>query len=360
MKIRSVNISNFTAISHADLSFSPGINVFLGKNGTGKSHLMKLLYGVVKCLPINETRPDTGLFKSAFTTKLAGLFRPDDNAINRLVTRSTGRSKSVVTLETDRGLIGFRLTSLGNLHIDTLEASANSTAVFIPSREALALYEGFVQAYEARELSFDETYRDICVLLSGSPLLGPRLQRASALANPLEELLHGKVRLWGNRFYLQSEDGNLEAHLLSEGHRKIASLTHLILNGSLLENGILFWDEPEANLNPRLITSVAKTLQRLAAYGVQVFVTTHDYLLASELSLASEYSDLMDKKERADIKFFGLEKSPRFSIQSGKTLAELESNDLIAEFADHYDRQNALVQQSLSLTSKKRSASTGN
>jgi len=348
MKLLSANISNFTALSRAELDFSPGINVFLGRNGTGKSHLMKLLYGLVKCLPLGDGNPDANQFKSAFTTKLAGLFRPDDNAINRLVTRSVGRSKATVRLVSDRGEIKFRLTSLGNLHVDSLTATADSPAVFVPSRETLAMYEGFVQAYESRELSFDETYRDICVLLSGSSLLGPRLERAKVLASPLEEILHGRVRLSGNRFYLKAEgSGDLEAHLLSEGHRKIASLAHLVLNGSLLEDGILFWDEPEANLNPRLITLVAKTLQRLAAYGVQVFVTTHDYLLASELSLASEFASLQPENERADIRFFGLSVAPRFSLQVGPTLADLEGNDLVAEFAGHYDRQVSLVQESL-------------
>lgn len=349
MKIHSANIRNFTVLQSAEFSFSSGVNVILGRNGTGKSHLLKLLYGLVKVLPSGLSEHHSQAFKREFAVKVSGLFRPDDNAIGRLVTRSVGRSSAAVSVMTDQGGIEFRLTSPGNLHLDRLEASTDSEspAVFIPSREVLAIYEGFVQAYESRQLAFDETYRDICVLLSGAALRGPRLDRANLLAAPLEEILGGRVRLIGNRFYLQSEGSNLEAHLMAEGLRKIASLAHLILNGSLLQNSILFWDEPEANLNPRLVTLIARMLQRLAADGVQIFVTTHDYLLASELSLASEFASLQEDDQRTDIRFFGLPSSPTGSIQSGASLADLSDNDLVAEFAAHYDRQTALTQRAL-------------
>ena len=105
------------------------------------------------------------------------------------------------------------------------------------------MYEGFVQAYEERELSFDETYRDLCVQLSGRQLRGPRLAAVRALAKELEVVLGGAIRLDGGRFYRVAGGSSLEAHLLSEGLRKIGVLTHLVLNGSLIKNGFLFWDE---------------------------------------------------------------------------------------------------------------------
>ena len=44
-------------------------------------------------------------------------------------------------------------------------------------------------------------------------------------------------------------------------------MMHLIANGSLMKNSVLFWDEPETGLNPRLIKVVADFLFRLAATG---------------------------------------------------------------------------------------------
>jgi len=208
------------------------------------------------------------------------------------------------------------------------------------------MYEGFIAAYEQRELSFDETYFDLCKALTGKPLLGPRGQEVAKLAQPLEEILRGKVVEEGGRFYVRSESGqgNIEAHLLAEGHRKVATLVRLIVNGSLMENSVLFWDEPEANLNPRLTTQIALILRSLAAAGVQLFVSTHDYLLSQELSLAAEYQ----VEPQAHTRFFALSRTESgmpVSVESGRVLADISSNTILQEFAEHYNRESELFSQ---------------
>ena len=237
----------------------------------------------------------------------------------------------------------FRVTTPGNLHVDKNTLGRAEDVVLIPSREALAMYPGFVKAYENRELSFDETYRDLCVALSGTPLRGPRLEAVKKLADPLQQILGGPVVLQGDRFYLASADGNLEAHLLSEGFRKIGSLYHLIVNGSLMRNGFLLWDEPEANLNPKIVTQMVAALQRLASFGLQVFIASHDYLLTSELSIAAEYPDSIDKSRRCETRFFCLSRAQGggIDVAQGRTLPELAQNPILDEFAAHYDRENA-------------------
>jgi len=67
--------------------------------------------------------------------------------------------------------------------------------------------------------------------------------------------------------------------------RKIALLWQLIKNGTLEKGAILFWDEPEANVNPRNIPAIANLLMNLQQDGVQVFIATHDYFLAKYLSV---------------------------------------------------------------------------
>ncbi|MBK7873484.1 MAG: AAA family ATPase [Saprospiraceae bacterium] len=46
-KIQRLQLENFTCFERADLAFSPGINVFIGENGTGKTHLLKAVYGSI-------------------------------------------------------------------------------------------------------------------------------------------------------------------------------------------------------------------------------------------------------------------------------------------------------------------------
>lgn len=208
------------------------------------------------------------------------------------------------------------------------------------------MFEGFRAAYEKRELSFDETYADVCTALSAGQMRGPQQMFLKMLAKPLEQAIGGKVRLKGNRFYVQMNQGGglVEAHLLAEGWRKLASVVQLIANGSLMENGFLFWDEPEANLNPRMTKTVVESLTRLAAKKVQVFVATHDYLLSNELSLMAEYRDHLSPGDQVPIRFFCLSREQgTVNVTVGESLPQLESNPILDEFAAHYDRENSVL-----------------
>jgi len=348
MKIVSLSLKRFCAFKEAEFSFSPGINVFIGANGTGKSHLLKVLYASLKA---NEhSSPDsqsklTGL-ETLLPQKLIGVFKPDQDGLGRLVYRKVGRGSADVKIVTDQGSLSFQLTTPGNFKLGQNTLGETPGAIFVPSRETLALYEGLIAAYDKRELSLDETFRDLCVALSSSALRGARSAEIAALAEPFEkEVLMGTVRLEGGKFYVRCCDGDIEAHLLSEGERKIASLVRLIVNGSLTSNDLLFWDEPEANLNPRLVTKVAEALRALAAAGVQVFISTHDYLLTQELSLAAEYPVQQEQRLRCPIKFFALSRTDSEGVkpQSGDTVAALQDNPILQEFAAHYDREQSLL-----------------
>jgi len=44
MAISRVKLENFTVFHNLDIAFDSGINVILGGNGVGKTHLLKILY----------------------------------------------------------------------------------------------------------------------------------------------------------------------------------------------------------------------------------------------------------------------------------------------------------------------------
>lgn len=360
MKLTSLDLERFCAFKRVSLAFSPGINVLIGANGTGKSHLMKLLYSILKAnekAEKNDPHSPNSL-TTLLAQKLVAVFRPDSmrpegapkdelGGLGRLVFRKMGRHSGHVTLASDTGKLKFTLTSLGRLANLEDALPSGGAALFIPSREALAMYEGFVGNYEKRVLSFDETYYDICVALSSSPVRGPWPKEFHGLNTELETELGGKVYETGGRFYVYNRDGVIEAHLLAEGLRKLASLFRLLQNQSLTSNGFLFWDEPEANLNPRLVTLISRILRRLANAGVQAFVATHDYLLSSELSLAAEYARESPGDLQCEIRFFCASRSAGggVEVESAATLPELSGNPILKEFAAHYDREQSLFKR---------------
>jgi len=364
MKINKVELQKFSAFKQASLEFCPGINVFIGANGTGKSHLMKLLYSVLKANEQAEKRtpnnPNNML--TVLSRKLMEVFRPDPlmpegvakgemEGLGRLVTRGLGSAHGGVQIETDAGKIRFELTTFGNLKLHHDDLAQSEQAVFLPAREVLSMFEGFISAYNKKELSFDETYYDLCVALDARPDRKPNF---SGITTELEKVLGGKVRLIGGRFYLYNEDGVIESHMLAEGFRKLGTLFHLMQNGSLTRNGFLFWDEPESNLNPMMVTLVCRILRCLASSGVQVFVATHDYLLSNELSLIAEYPDKASKELSPSIRFIGLTRNAEKGIQSqaGDTLPEIKDNPILAAYARHYDEEDELLDKAAGLKSE--------
>jgi hypothetical protein len=208
--------------------------------------------------------------------------------------------------------------------------------VFLPTRELLTIAPGFVALYETTHLSFEETWRDTCILLEAPLARGPRERTIKGLLAPLEEAMGGKVDVdKGGRFYLKLDSGTMEMHLVAEGLRKLAMLARLIATGSLLDKGYLFWDEPESNLNPRIIKTIAKTIMQVAKSGIQVFIGTHSLFLLRELHILQtrEYPDF-------GARCFGLHFEPdgAVSVLQGKTMDDVGDIAALDEDLEQSDR----------------------
>lgn len=81
----------------------------------------------------------------------------------------------------------------------------------------------------------------------------------------------------------------------------------------------------------------------LANAGCQIFVSTHNYLVAYELSLMSEYRDVQE--DIPDIKFFGLYKNEAGRIvKEGKTMHDLDDDPILNA---HYETGEKLTQKQL-------------
>jgi hypothetical protein len=357
MPVKSLELDQFGPFGSVKIDLVPGVNVLLGANGTGKTFAIKALYAVTKGLSGEGSLGASP--REALRAKLAGVFRPDEGDIRRLVSRVQGRAKGRIRVDfDDRSPVRLTISTEGSNPISSLalqrtEPTVEGPALFLPSREVLAMYEGFVAAYQQRELSFDETYYDTAVALSAAALRGRRPDILGEVAERLEREMGGKVRLEGPRFYLRAaHGGRLEAHLVAEGLRKIASVVHLIANGALRKGGLLVWDEPEANLHPRLAEVMVDCLLALAQGGVQVVIATHDYLVAEAISRSSEYSDVLDTKTSVRFFQFVREEGGPVEMQIADTFAEIPTNPLLDAFLEHHDREQRLLAQQLSRTPK--------
>src|SRR5437588_6910205 len=112
-------------------------------------------------------------------------------------------------------------------------------------------------------------------------------------------------------------------------------IARLIATGSLIGTGTLFWDEPEANLNPKVIKRVARTILQLCQSGIQVFVATHSLFLIRELAILLKIDEFKDVKAR----FFGLHLSEDgVTVQQGDTVDDIGTIDALQEELSQSDR----------------------
>ena len=306
-----LNIKNLTVFPEANLHFSKQLNIIVGENGTGKTHLLKMAYATLATSweegrKPTSTLPTKALLQTRVAEKLINVFRPE--SLGRLARRRQGRERCDIRLHFQNQSFDFAFSFATNSKTEVLveqlpEAWLDAASVYLPTRELLTIFPNFVSVYEGHYLEFEETWRDTCLLLGAPVQRGPKEKRIQELLKPLEAAMGGSIELDPTgRFYLKNENGRFEMSLVAEGQRKLAMLARLIATGALLDKGALFWDEPEANLNPRLIKQVAQSIVNLSQTGIQVFLATHSLFLLRELEI------LLANQLRPQVtaRFFGL------------------------------------------------------
>lgn len=288
--LKTAEFQNFTCIPNGTWEFTDGVNVIIGENGLGKSHVLKAVYSMLRVQAEQVESSKSGLEK-AYASKLVAVFRPE--RLGRLVKRKRGRERCEISLHFDNDKLstGIAFATNAQTQVELTQAADQSLAqspAFFPTRELVTLCPWFFPFYETYHLEFEETWRDTVALLSNPTLKGLKEKQVQEIMKPLESAMGGKVVLDSQtgRLYLQIPgEGKVEMPLIAEGLRKIAMLARLVSTGVLLRQGFLFWDEPETNLNPKLIKTIAESIVRVARSGVQVFVATHSLFLLRELHM---------------------------------------------------------------------------
>jgi energy-coupling factor transporter ATP-binding protein EcfA2 len=330
-KLTHIKLENFTAFAALNVDFSPGVNIIVGENGTGKTHLLKILYAAC-AITVGED-VDKG-----FGLKLRNVFNPFQGRIGRLASRQS-KSVNAKIVVTRKG--GTKLSASFSNHTQRPEEISVTGALswkkseivsaYIPVKEMLAHAPGFLATAAKREIAFEEVYLDILKRAFLPILRGPSNKDRLKLLAALQKAIDGKVIINGEHFFLKNRQGDLEFTLLAEGMRKLALVWLLIQNGTLLAGSVLFWDEPEANLNPALMGEVVEVILELQRLGVQVFLTTHNYVLLKHFDLRKKTADF--------ISYLSLfrDEEGAVSAHSSDSYSTISPNAIAATFDELYD-----------------------
>lgn len=329
MPLTKINIENFTIFEDITIPFSKGLNILVGENGMGKTHVMKLAYAACQ-----SRKHDV-----SFSQKTTMLFRPDQSGIGRLVNRNkNGENTARVLVESDIAQIGMAFstkTKKWDAEVKSEEKwekqMSGTTSVFIPAKEILSNAWNLDAAVKMGNVEFDDTYLDIIAAAKIDISTDVDSVARKKYLKILQKISNGKVTVQDDRFYLKpGTQAKLEFNLVAEGIRKIALLWQLIKNGTLEKGSVLFWDEPEANINPKYIPVLAELLIMLEKEGVQIFVSTHDYFL-------SKYIEVKREKD-SDVQYISLYKDEKNQVQCeiAKEFELLEHNTIMDTFRQLY------------------------
>jgi AAA15 family ATPase/GTPase len=337
--LKKLNLDNFTTFQHAEFNFSKGINIIIGENSSGKSHILKLAYSVAT---VWDQCCNAG-GREQLVKKLHGVFGVEKLSELRNHTTLLTAKNHNVTLEcfvnhkSENQILSFDLNKPDNITFNGIlpHAPLLNKPLFFPVKEVLTIFPNFISLYEKYALSFDETYYDLCKAIDNPLLKEPNQE----LIDKLETIMGGKIVLKSNHFYLQTENGEMNIFMVAEGWRKLGMLSYLIANDSLKENSILFFDEPETNLNPRLIKQLAAFLVELSQHNIQIVIATHNLFLM-------KYFDYLLRQENNTIPaaFFSLVRGEHgVSVEQGERLNQLNTIIALEEELELYDNEQALI-----------------
>jgi energy-coupling factor transporter ATP-binding protein EcfA2 len=384
--ITAIEFENFTAFEKLQLSLSPRINVIIGSNGTGKTHLLKAIYGLGLIADGGfPERSDDG-FATTASGKFLRIFATENNRVGTLSSRGARSETRLRLVNSDASSVRVVFAARSQY----LEISASKTGprpankpVYIPTKEVLSLVRGIRNPDHDRktiEMIFDDSYVDLAELLVRP---GFDEKRSSSIEDPrLFNIIRKLVSLVGGRYRLKDNGGfNFEpgryeekakpkadpsrsdslaarayqdstqtrfvpsdgqsfpAGMTAEGYRKIGVLHRMLCNGSIIpgETGAILWDEPEANLNPKLMKELVQVLLELSRNGQQIILATHDYVLLKWLDL------LMQKKGKEDhVRFHVLQRRDddgQMSVYSTDDYGQLVATGISKTFSELYEKE---------------------
>lgn len=334
--ITRLHLKNFIAFTDLSIDFSPGINIVIGENGTGKTQLLK----AILALSGPEARGEAA--NKQLARKLCRFYHPLGDQVGEL--RRAGERGEAMLSATFAS--GHEITAQfsGSATVVKVSTSAHgeaTPAIFIPTKEVLSLVRGLTAEQPhlpTIERIFDDGYLDLAnqLVKEGTSDLNAKVQldpRFASIVPRLTNLIDGQYLLENGRFvfeagryvekdaatrskaqhaqmyqdstewrFVPSSKQYLSSGMTAEGFRKIGVLQRLLSNGSLNPGttGPLLWDEPESNLNPKLMKDLVLALLELARNGQQIILATHDYVLLKWFDL------LMNKGKGDQVRFFSL------------------------------------------------------
>lgn len=287
--------------SFSSVGLAP-INIVIGKNDTGKTGLLKLLYATCRTVDLytkTKQNEDVAL-KKILAEKLKDTFQPGKKGLGELVNKST-KQKLRVEISYDHKELNYadKLSfSFGEATTNTIldcqdsikPISDNFRCLFLPAKEVLTSLKAIRATRDNLNIAgFDDTYIDLIRALVLPTQQGGIRTELRSVNKKLEDLFEGRIEQDADDdFIFKKGNTEFQMSMTAEGIKKIGILTTLIKNRQLNSTSVLFLDEPETTLHPDAIREMVEMLVLMAKAGIQIFIASHSYFVLKQLHLSTK------------------------------------------------------------------------
>lgn len=284
--IKNIELNSFGPIKHFAYDGFQNINLIIGRNGSGKTFLLKAVYAALKAIEQyqrgKEPRSQKQLLAEALYwtfqgRELGSLVRKGDLALSFAMNSDKNEemkySFGPKTVNTIQNLdSSFQPTDVNN--------------VFIPAKEILSIQDVILRSYEVeKSFGFDKTYVDLARALSKT-LKGRNFKEFSDARKSLTDAIGGRLEYDENQkewLFRDADRHVIEINLTSEGIKRLSILDLLLGNHFLTRESVVIIDEAEANLHPALVRRFMEILVMLSKAGLQIFLSSHSYFVIKSL-----------------------------------------------------------------------------
>ncbi len=302
LELRSVELTHFGAFRECTFSWGPGLNLVTGTNGTGKTHLLRLIaagFGHWSGMPFGQG--------------VRELFLGPGEPVSRLLFRDPTVREGVVAFRMDRGFWSFRLGDSGRR----------------PMTFSVQIQSGLAQL----ETRFPRAFLFPLGIAPWLPSGGKPCPGMKPMVARIEKSMPGRVVTRGKELRVSNTRGEIGISLVTPVVRQLGFLSLLLRRGLMAPGSILLWDIPEADAGPTFMGVVAELLLSLQRSGIQVIVATRDYVLLKEIDLQRQSED--------DIRYHSLyrdEREDRIRVSESDDFSGMAPNPASEAFRSLFDR----------------------
>jgi len=292
------HFKNFAKLKDTKVAFND-ITVIAGKPGTGKSYVMKFMYGINEAPFVDSHKPNSFASKvssGAFELKDIddGLTQSYTNTL-RSIFGNLNQINSTFFVTYQNIQLTYKNNELIFNRRNNKQYSLSNDCIFVETPLILE-FKKFMRREEGKTPYHIESLLNI---LDTDYSFTDKEQDKfiTSFIKKSKEIIKGDIESSGDSFIFNKEnDKNYDIINASSGTKSIGLLQYLVTNKALKKGSILYWEEPEVHLHPEWQLRMVELFIELMNAGVKIVFSTHspymcDYLNAMSQKKGNDFSD---------------------------------------------------------------------